>query len=111
MSDKFFFNGKPPKKGSKSGVSYSDNRESKPGTKDFPIAINAQTEARKIEIEAILLENGLFATITVDADVTENITALDSLINTTKTIVVEKVPKRNEPCSCGSGKKYKKCCG
>lgn len=21
------------------------------------------------------------------------------------------MPKRNEPCSCGSGKKYKKCCG
>ena len=20
-------------------------------------------------------------------------------------------PKRNDPCSCGSGKKYKKCCG
>lgn len=25
--------------------------------------------------------------------------------------VVEKVPGRNDPCSCGSGKKYKKCCG
>lgn len=21
------------------------------------------------------------------------------------------VPGRNDPCSCGSGKKYKKCCG
>lgn len=24
---------------------------------------------------------------------------------------VEKKPGRNDPCSCGSGKKYKKCCG
>jgi len=23
----------------------------------------------------------------------------------------EKEPGRNDPCSCGSGKKYKKCCG
>lgn len=23
----------------------------------------------------------------------------------------EKTPKRNEPCPCGSGYKYKKCCG
>lgn len=23
----------------------------------------------------------------------------------------EKKPKRNEPCPCGSGKKYKECCG
>ena len=26
-------------------------------------------------------------------------------------IVKGKVPGRNDPCSCGSGKKYKKCCG
>lgn len=28
-----------------------------------------------------------------------------------KTVVKEKEPGRNDPCSCGSGKKYKKCCG
>jgi uncharacterized protein YecA (UPF0149 family) len=27
------------------------------------------------------------------------------------TIVKEKEPGRNDPCTCGSGKKYKKCCG
>mgnify|MGYP001271147129 CR=1 FL=1 len=33
---------------------------------------------------------------------------LDRAVNTT--IKVEKKPGRNEPCHCGSGKKYKKCC-
>ncbi len=28
-----------------------------------------------------------------------------------ETVVKEKEPGRNEPCPCGSGKKYKKCCG
>ena len=28
-----------------------------------------------------------------------------------KTVHKEKVPGRNDPCPCGSGKKYKKCCG
>ena len=28
-----------------------------------------------------------------------------------KTVRVEKKPGRNDPCPCGSGKKYKKCCG
>ncbi|HHE05832.1 MAG TPA: preprotein translocase subunit SecA, partial [Epsilonproteobacteria bacterium] len=28
-----------------------------------------------------------------------------------KPITAEKKPKRNEPCPCGSGKKYKNCCG
>ena len=29
----------------------------------------------------------------------------------TRTVVKEKEPGRNDPCPCGSGKKYKKCCG
>ena len=28
-----------------------------------------------------------------------------------KTVVKDKTPGRNDPCPCGSGKKYKKCCG
>jgi len=28
-----------------------------------------------------------------------------------KPIRSAKKPKRNEPCPCGSGKKYKECCG
>jgi biotin-(acetyl-CoA carboxylase) ligase len=28
-----------------------------------------------------------------------------------KTFIKEQTPGRNDPCSCGSGKKYKKCCG
>ena len=28
-----------------------------------------------------------------------------------KTLVKGNVPGRNDPCPCGSGKKYKKCCG
>jgi uncharacterized protein YecA (UPF0149 family) len=28
-----------------------------------------------------------------------------------RTVVKEKKPGRNDPCPCGSGKKYKNCCG
>ncbi len=28
-----------------------------------------------------------------------------------RTVIKEKTPGRNDPCPCGSGKKYKKCCG
>ena len=41
----------------------------------------------------------------------ENTTELDVLINKPVTTRFEKTPARNEPCVCGSGKKYKKCCG
>ena len=30
---------------------------------------------------------------------------------TVKQVIKEKEPGRNDPCPCGSGKKYKKCCG
>jgi len=29
----------------------------------------------------------------------------------TEPIHSDKVPSRNDPCPCGSGKKFKKCCG
>ncbi|MGF1639146.1 MAG: SEC-C metal-binding domain-containing protein [Cyclobacteriaceae bacterium] len=35
---------------------------------------------------------------------------LSSLNSPQPPVVVEKLPGRNDPCPCGSGKKYKKCC-
>ena len=37
--------------------------------------------------------------------------ALVEVYRKSRTIVKDKEPGRNEPCPCGSGKKYKKCCG
>jgi peptide deformylase len=36
---------------------------------------------------------------------------MDGILNIDKEYKHEKLPGRNEPCPCGSGKKYKKCCG
>jgi SWIM/SEC-C metal-binding protein len=47
----------------------------------------------------------------LDEEGEENINELTVLLNTPKTIVLEKTPGRNAPCPCGSGKKFKKCCG
>ena len=33
------------------------------------------------------------------------------LVEIVEPITIESVPGRNEACSCGSGKKYKRCCG
>ena len=32
-------------------------------------------------------------------------------LGVTMPIIAEKKPGRNDPCPCGSGKKYKNCCG
>jgi len=44
----------------------------------------------------------------------EDLEAEEELIENTEKvepIKAEQAPGRNDPCPCGSGKKYKKCCG
>lgn len=41
----------------------------------------------------------------------EKIQELKTAYNKSKTVVNETKIGRNDPCPCGSGKKYKKCCG
>ena len=47
---------------------------------------------------------------TIWAD-SRGIVDLTGFLNKPKTTTYEKKPQRNDPCSCGSNKKYKKCCG
>ena len=110
MSDKFFFKGKQLKKPKHSSHGFKTNRTSRPGTEESPIKLTVSSEARQAEVQKIADEHKLVATIVIDKDGNENITELDVLINKPQTVVVEKTPNRNDPCSCGSGKKYKKCC-
>jgi SWIM/SEC-C metal-binding protein len=63
------------------------------------------------ELESVFEENGWKYTIELEPDKPENITDLEILLNPLKRRIAEKKVGRNEPCPCGSGKKYKKCCG
>ncbi len=90
---------------------YNTKRTVKRGTEKNPLALVVTSEERKLEVELIVADNGLFADITVDGAVDENINELNGLLNKATTTRFEKTPNRNDPCSCGSGKKYKKCCG
>lgn len=111
MSDKFFFKGKKEKKPKHSSYGYNTKRAVKAGTKEAPLNLVVSNEQRKVEVELLVQENNLFADINVDSQVDENISELEAILNKPKTTRFEKKPSRNEPCSCGSGKKYKKCCG
>lgn len=110
MSDKFFFKGKKEKKPKHSSYGFNTKRVVKAGTAEAPLTLIVNSEARKTEIELLVQENALFANIQVNAEVAEDICELDVILNKPQTTTFEKKPKRNDPCSCGSGKKYKKCC-
>lgn len=81
------------------------------GSKKAPVQIRVQTEDRKQELTVVCAENGWACVIEIDAQQVEDIRSLEVLKNQQVTSVNTKTPNRNDPCSCNSGKKYKKCCG
>jgi SWIM/SEC-C metal-binding protein len=113
MSDKLFFNGRQNARQDHINHGYQAKAIQKAGSKKYPLALVVTTEARKQEIEAQVAEAQLYAEISVDSseDAVESIAELTALLNKGDTVKLDKTPARNEPCSCGSGKKYKKCCG
>ena len=85
--------------------------EAKLGTEKNPAVVNVKTKKRMKEVASIFEEKGWVFTIGLEPDKPEDITDLELLLNPPKTVTAEKKVGRNDPCPCGSGKKYKKCCG
>ena len=90
---------------------FSGIKTGKLGTEKKPAVVSVQTEERLKEVTAIFEEHEWAFSIDLEPDKPENITDLEILLNPPKQTKVEAKPGRNEPCPCGSGKKYKKCCG
>ncbi|TYK66893.1 PBPRA1643 family SWIM/SEC-C metal-binding motif protein [Colwellia echini] len=90
---------------------YNTKRKAKIGTEKHPLTLVVTSEERKLEIVEQVAQHQLFADITVDSTAEENIAELDGMLIKATTTTFDKTPNRNDPCSCGSGKKYKKCCG
>ncbi|MBW2612732.1 MAG: SEC-C domain-containing protein [Deltaproteobacteria bacterium] len=98
-------------KGEKMSKLFDGKKTLKLGTEKNPAVVNVQTEERVKELETVFEENGWEYKIELEPDKPEDITDLNILLNPQKTKIAEKKVGRNDPCPCGSGKKYKKCCG
>ncbi len=90
---------------------FDGKKTTKLGTAKNPAIVNVRTEERANELKSVFEENGWKYKIELEPDNAEDITDLEILLNPLKTSVVEKKVGRNDSCPCGSGKKYKKCCG
>ena len=97
--------------GEKSTKVFDGKRTAKLGTEKKPAVVNVQTEERLKEVASIFEENGWKYIIGLEPDKEEDITDLEILLNPPRPKIAEKKAGRNDPCPCGSGKKYKKCCG
>ena len=90
---------------------FNGQKAARLGTEKKPAAVTVQTEERLKEVTSIFEEKGWKYTIGLEPDKPEDIADLDILLNPGKPKIAETAVGRNDPCPCGSGKKYKKCCG
>ncbi len=96
--------------GVKMNNKYDGKKKGKLGSHFNPAVINVQTKIRAQELEIIFKENNWEYKIDINKDKPEDKTDLELLQNPIKTQIAVKKVGRNEPCPCGSGKKYKQCC-
>lgn len=113
MSDKLFFKGRQDVRQNHIKYGYQTHNNHKVGSQKYPLSLVVTSEIRKQEVEILVADAGLFAEITINSseEAIESIDELSILLNKQDSIKIEKLPGRNEPCICGSGNKYKRCCG
>ena len=87
-----------------------------------PFELDAVTEDTDIDLD-LDFEKLYFNMLKADADYLYTLKAWEGIFSEDKIMQIikdfkrskivhkEKEPGRNDPCPCGSGKKYKKCCG
>ena len=90
---------------------FDGKKTTKLGTEKNPAVVNVKTKKRMNVVAKIFEKNGWKYTIELNRDKPEDITDLEILLNWPKPKEAGKKVGRNEPCPCGSGNKYKKCCG
>ncbi len=96
--------------GGKMNNKFDGKRKGKLGSHYNPAVVNVHTKSRAKELETIFKKNDWEYKIELDTKKPEDVSDLEILQNPTKQQIVEKKVGRNEPCLCGSGKKYKHCC-
>ena len=90
---------------------YDGKRPLKLGTAKHPAVVHVKTQKRLKEVSAIFKKNGWHFKADIVKDQPEDIADLELLQNPPQTVVADPKIGRNAPCPCGSGKKFKKCCG
>jgi SWIM/SEC-C metal-binding protein len=81
------------------------------GSSNHPAIVRVQTPQKAEEILSICNRNGWEVIVGVEPDEPENIADVKMLLNRPTPLRNPQKVGRNDPCPCGSGRKYKKCCG
>ena len=89
---------------------FRTKKAGKLGTEKNPAVVNVQSEARLKEVTSTFKAHGWNYRIELVPEKPEYVSDLNRLLNPLKPVIAEKKIGRNQPCQCGSGKKFKNCC-
>jgi len=80
------------------------------GSDKRPLILRVQTQGRAQEVLAVCQDHGWKAIVGIEPGKSENISDLERLLDPLPPARAEAKIGNNDPCTCGSGKKYKRCC-
>jgi SWIM/SEC-C metal-binding protein len=80
------------------------------GSRKNPLILRVADESRIEQVAVICEENNWHFILGFEPDEEEDLSDLERKLNPPVYHEVTKIG-RNDPCICGSGKKFKKCCG
>ena len=81
------------------------------GSARHPAIARVQTHARAHEIVTLCNRHSWKVIVGVEPDKPEDIGDIPELLRTARPARDSALPSRNAVCPCGSGRKYKRCCG
>ena len=81
------------------------------GSEQNPLVVRVRTERRMTEVAEICESHGWKFIIGIEPDKPEDICDIERLLNPSMPSRTMQIVGRNDACPCGSGRKYKKCCG
>lgn len=80
------------------------------GSEKRPARATVRTMEQAQQIVARCGARGLHVVVGIEPHAPEDIDEVEHMLNPPAPAARAAMPGRNEPCVCGSGKKYKKCC-
>ena len=80
------------------------------GSEKRPIVVRVHAEERARYVTETCAKHGWYYIIGIEMDKPEDLSDLEKALNPPQPLIAEKIG-RNDPCPCGSGKKFKRCCG
>lgn len=81
------------------------------GSVGRPAVLRVRSMEKAKEVMALCQERGWKVVVGIEPEEPEDLRDLERLLAPPAPVQAKTQPGRNDPCPCGSGRKFKRCCG